>query len=131
MSVLSQAGRCAWAPLALLALALGAVRGAPAQTIDYQRPVETAPQADAIGGGYQTPAVQKPLPRDYWLQVLDVAALAAAMGISVWLVLQRRSRKWLVALAIGCLAYFGFYREGCICPIGSLQNVVVAIADPK
>ena len=57
--------------------------------------------------------------------------LAAALGVSVWLVLGKRSRKWLVALTIGSLAYFGFYREGCICPIGSLQNVVVALTDPK
>jgi NAD-dependent dihydropyrimidine dehydrogenase PreA subunit len=121
----------AWVILALLVLLLAGVRSAPAQAIPYQRPVDTAPQADAIGGGYKTPAVQKPLPRDYWLQVVDVAALAAAMGVSVWLVLRRRSRRWLTALTIGCLAYFGFYREGCICPIGSLQNVVVALADPK
>jgi len=110
---------------------LAAVRSAPAQAIPYQRPVETAPQADTIGGGYQVPVVQKPLPRDYWLQVLDVALLSAAMGVSVWLVLRRRSRKWLMALTIGSLAYFGFYREGCICPIGSLQNVAVALTDPK
>ena len=107
------------------------VQIAAAQAIPYQRPVDTAPQADSIGGGYKVPPVQKPLPRDYWLQVLDVVALAAAMGVSVWLVLKRRSRRWLTALTIGSLAYFGFYREGCICPIGSLQNVVVALADPK
>ena len=110
---------------------LAAVRSAPAQAMPYQRPVETAPQADTIGGGYKVPPVQKPLPRDYWLQVLDVVALAAALAGSVWLVLKRRSRRWLTALAIASLAYFGFYREGCICPIGSLQNVVVALADPK
>lgn len=102
-----------------------------AQSIPYQRPVDTAPQAKTIGGGYKTPAVQKPLPRDAALQVLDLVMLAAAMGISVWLVLKRRSRKWLVALAIGSLAYFGFYREGCICPIGSIQNVAVALVDPS
>jgi len=125
MSGLPQVVGRACAILALL------VRSAPAQAIPYQRPVDTAPQADSIGGGYKVPPVQKPLPRDYWLQVLDVVALAAAMGVSVWLVLRRRSRRWLTALTIGCLAYFGFYREGCICPIGSLQNVVVALADPK
>ena len=90
------------------------LRSAPAQAIPYQRPVDTAPQADTIGGGYKVPPVQKPLPRDYWLQVLDVLALAAALAVSVWLVLKRRSRKWLTALTIGSLAYFGFYREGCI-----------------
>jgi polyferredoxin len=102
-----------------------------AQTIQYERPVQTAPQQDTIGGGYKTPPVQKPRPRDYWLQVLDVVLLAAVMGVSVWIVLARRSRKWLVALSIGSLAYFGFYREGCICPIGSIQNVAVALTDPK
>src|ERR1035438_6679491 len=69
-----------------------------AQAIPYTRPVETAPQAQTIGGGYQTPAVQKPLPRDSWLQMLDVVMLAAAMGISVWLVLKRRNRKWAIVL---------------------------------
>ena len=129
-----QIGGRAWPLAAILVpliLALGAVRSAPAQAIPYQRPVETAPQPDAIGGGYKVPPVQKPLPRDYWLQVLDVVALAAAMGVSVWLVLRRRNRKWLMALTIGSLAYFGFYRQGCICPIGSLQNVVVGLADPR
>src|ERR1019366_852833 len=105
--------------LALL-LCLSFVPTLGAQAIPYSRPVETAPQAEAIGGGYKTPAVQKPLPRDAVFQVMDVLLLAAAMGVSVWLVLKRRSRKWAVALTVGSLAYFGFYREGCVCPIGSI-----------
>ena len=32
----------------------------------------------------------------------------------------------MLVLTVACLAYFGFYREGCICPIGSIQNVVGA-----
>jgi NosR/NirI family transcriptional regulator, nitrous oxide reductase regulator len=113
------------AALLLLATALSA------QTIPYQRPVDTAPQERSIGGGYKTPTTQKPLPRGSWLQVLDVAVLAAAIGISSWLVLKRRSRKSVVALAIGSVAYFGFYRQGCVCPIGSIQNVAVALTDPQ
>jgi len=120
-----------WQFLACALLLLPWVRILPAQTVPYQRPVETAPQPDSIGGGYRIPVVQKPLPRAYWLQILDVALLAAAMGVSIWLVLARRSRKWLVGLSIASLAYFGFYREGCICPIGSIQNVTVALIDPK
>src|SRR5450759_657909 len=115
--------------LVSLLLFLSFVPTLSAQAIPYSRPVETAPQADTIGGGYKTPAVQKPLPRDALLQVLDVLILAGAMGISVWLVLKRRSRKWAVALTIVSLAYFGFYREGCVCPIGSIQNVAVALTD--
>ncbi len=103
---------------------------APAQSVPYQRPVDTAPQEKSIGGGYKTPPVQKPLPRDYWLQVMDVGLLASATGISIWLVLKRRNRKALAWLSLGSLAYFGFYREGCVCPIGSIQNVAVALTNP-
>lgn len=103
---------------------------ARAQAVDYQRPVDTAPQEKSIGGGYKTPDVQKPLPRSHWREILDVILLAAAMGVSIWIVLEKRSRRWLVGLAIGSVAYFGFYREGCVCPIGSIQNVALAVADP-
>ncbi|HTT61459.1 MAG TPA: 4Fe-4S binding protein [Bryobacteraceae bacterium] len=117
--------------LMLIFLATVAVRTLTAQAIPYQRPVNEAPQEKSIGGGYKTPGVQKPLPRSSWLQLLDVALLAAAMGVSSWLVLKRRSRKALVALAIFSVAYFGFYREGCICPIGSIQNVALALTQPR
>jgi NosR/NirI family nitrous oxide reductase transcriptional regulator len=114
----------------MLFLVMALASGIWAQ-VQYPRPVETAPQENTIGGGYKTPAVQKPRPRDYWLQVADVFVLGAALGLSVWLVTKRRKRQWAVALSIGSLAYFGFYREGCICPIGSIQNVAVALTDPK
>ena len=42
-----------------------------------------------------------------------------------------RSEAEAFRFVLGSLAYFGFYREGCICPIGSIQNVAVALTDPK
>jgi NosR/NirI family transcriptional regulator, nitrous oxide reductase regulator len=119
------------AALVLLGCIFISVPRAPAQAVPYQRQAQTAPQPDTIGGDYKVPAVQRTPPRQYWLQVADVVLLAAAMGISVWLVLKRRSRKWVVVLTVASLAYFGFYREGCICPIGSIQNVAAALADPQ
>ncbi len=115
------------APILLLVLALSSF----AQSIQYERPVQTAPQEGTIGGGYKTPDVQKPLPRQWWLQMLDAGLLATAMGASAWIVLKRRSRRWLTVLGVGSLIYFGVYREGCICPIGSIQNVTVALVDPR
>lgn len=100
-----------------------------AQDIHYERPVDRAPQEKDIGGGYQTPPVQKPLPRSQWIEVFDVFLLAAAMGASVWIVVKKRNRRWFVALATACVLYFGFYREGCVCPIGSIQNITVALTD--
>ena len=117
--------------LAAILVALACAGAAHAQALEYKRPVETAPQAKDIGGGYTVPPVQKPLPRAAWLEIFDVVLLAAAMGAAVWLVLKRRSRRWLVALAAASVAYFGFYREGCVCPIGSIQNVAVALTDPR
>ena len=101
-----------------------------AQTIQYERPVQVAPQPETIGGGYATPAVQRPRPRSYWLEITDVVVLAGAMALAIWLVVRRRSRPLALALSIGSLGYFGFYRQGCICPIGSIQNVAVALTDP-
>jgi polyferredoxin len=118
------------APLGALLLACILLPAAPGQAIQYERPVDTAPQEKDIGGGYKTPPVQKPLPRGAWHEIFDVALMTAAMGAAAWIVLARRSRRWLVGLTIASVAYFGFYREGCVCPIGSIQNVAVALAVP-
>lgn len=116
--------------LAVIAGAALSPAAAFAQSRQYERPVEVAPQPEAIGGGYVTPPVQRPQPRRAWLEVLDVLLLAGAMALAVWVVVRRRSRSMALALSVGSLAYFGFYREGCICPIGSIQNVSVALTDP-
>ena len=118
--------RCFFLIAAFLSAAALPVYG---QAIEYRRQVETAPQQKDIGAGYVTPQVQKPQPRSPRRELVDLALLAAALSISVWLVLTRRSRRGLAALAIGSVAYFGFYREGCVCPIGSIQNVALALTD--
>jgi NosR/NirI family transcriptional regulator, nitrous oxide reductase regulator len=58
-----------------------------------------------------------------------VLVLAASLAIATWLIYKRRSRKGLMALSVFSVLYFGFYRKGCICAIGSLQNVSLALAD--
>ncbi len=96
----------------------------------YVRPVDIAPTDEDIGAGYKTPPVQRPLPRAAWWDIVDTGVLVVALGLSCWIVLWRRSRKGVLVLAIGCLLYFGFYREGCVCPIGATQNVTVALTEP-
>jgi polyferredoxin len=34
-------------------------------------------------------------------------------------------------LTVASLAYFGFVRGGCVCPIGATQNVALAVAEPS
>jgi NosR/NirI family nitrous oxide reductase transcriptional regulator len=117
---------------ALLLLLLAGLGGGTvfAQQIYYERPVSAAPTAQDIGEGYETPVVQWHPPRSLTREIIDVSVLAAALGIGAWLVLKRRSRAGLLTLTIFSLAYFGFYRQGCVCPIGAIQNVAVALTDP-
>ncbi|UCG34205.1 MAG: 4Fe-4S binding protein [Phycisphaerales bacterium] len=123
--------RIRWILLVLMSLAATAAAASHVLAqYQYQREVDVAPPDEDIGGGYVTPEVQRPAPRAAWWDVVDMAALLVALGLSAWLVLQRRSRNWLIALTVICLVYFGFYREGCVCPIGAIQNVSVALTDP-
>lgn len=62
-------------------------------------------------------------------EYIDTAALIAAMGLAAWLLHYRRSRNGMFLLGIGSLLYFGFYKEGCICPIGAIQNVTLGLVD--
>jgi len=80
--------------------------------------------------GYQLPSAATPPPRAALLQYLDVAVLIAALGVALWLVYRSRSRRGIAALSLFSLAYFGFYRKGCVCAIGSVQNVALALFDP-
>ncbi|MBL7215177.1 MAG: 4Fe-4S dicluster domain-containing protein [Phycisphaerae bacterium] len=68
-----------------------------------------------------------PMPRGEWLQILDVVVLVAALSLASWLVLKKRSRKAIVGLMLFCLVYFGFWRRGCICPIGAIGNISLGI----
>jgi polyferredoxin len=63
------------------------------------------------------------------MEVVDVAVLAAGLLLASWLALRVRSRNAILLLSIFSLAYFGFYRKGCVCPIGSIQNVALALFD--
>ena len=80
--------------------------------------------------GHTLPATTTPPPDAFWRDALDVTVLAAALGLAAWLVLRRRSRKAVLGLVIFSLVYFGFWRQGCVCPIGAIQNVTLALSDP-
>ncbi len=80
--------------------------------------------------GYQRAPVTTPAARAHWQELLDVALMTAAMGLSAWIAFRSRRRWMMTALSLASLAYFGFWRAGCICPIGAIQNVAQGIFDP-
>ncbi len=79
--------------------------------------------------GYEMPETAVPGPRSPAFETFDVAMLVLALSLATWLALKRRSRRGVAWLAAGSLIYFGFIREGCVCPVGATQNIVLAIFD--
>ena len=80
--------------------------------------------------GHQLPTTTTPGPRALGLEYVDLAVLAAALTLSTWLIHKKRSRKTVIGLSIFSLLYFGFWRKGCICAIGSVQNVSLGLFNP-
>jgi len=78
---------------------------------------------------YETPSPTSPEPRSGAMEYVDLAVLIAALSLASWFAIKKRSRKGLFWLSVFSLLYFGFYREGCICPIGAIQNVTLALFD--
>jgi len=77
--------------------------------------------------GYVYATNQMPTQRAPGWEYLDVVVLLAALAVTSWLALKKRSRQGLIWMSVFSLAYFGFYRQGCICSVGSVQNVALAL----
>ncbi|HUV62427.1 MAG TPA: 4Fe-4S binding protein [Sedimentisphaerales bacterium] len=110
---------CAITGIAVLLILCGLVRG-----------VERFPPPD-FESGHEMPSPTTPHPGQDIYEYIDVAMLLAALTLSSYLVLRKRSRRAIFALMVFSLLYFGFWREGCVCPIGATQNIVLSIFDAE
>ena len=81
--------------------------------------------------GYEYHTVQMPSPRNQVWEYIDTGVLVLVLSVTTWLALKRRSRQGLLWISLFSLAYFGFFREGCICAVGSVQNVSIALFNPE
>jgi len=91
--------------------------------------VERFPPPDFVETDYQMPGTTTPALRRGAYEYIDAAVLVGALAVSSYLVLKRRSRRAIFALTVFSLLYFGFWREGCVCPIGATQNIVLSVFD--
>lgn len=80
--------------------------------------------------GYEQIHEQIATPRSEFMEYFDVFVLILALSIVTWLVLKKRSKRGVFWMGIFSLLYFGFYREGCVCSVGSLQNIALALFNP-
>jgi len=78
---------------------------------------------------YVMPRAGAPPARAAMLEYLDVAVLVASLGAAGWLVLRARRRGGVTLLTVFSVLYFGFWRKGCVCPVGAIQNAALALFD--
>ena len=77
--------------------------------------------------GYTRPQINQPTPRSVVMEYVDVVILILMLSAAAYFSLKHVSRKAIFLLTVVAVAYFGFYREGCVCPIGSIQNVAMGL----
>ncbi|SET10930.1 4Fe-4S binding domain-containing protein [Draconibacterium orientale] len=80
--------------------------------------------------GYEQPSPVTPEPRALAMEYFDVLILILVLAAATYFALKSRSRQGILWLSIFTLVYFGFYRNGCICSIGAIQNVTLTFFDP-
>jgi NosR/NirI family nitrous oxide reductase transcriptional regulator len=91
--------------------------------------VERFPPPDFVETDHVIPSPTSPSPRQDVYEYIDAAVLLAALGLASYLVLKKRSRRAIFTLTVFSLLYFGFWRKGCVCSIGAIQNIVLSVFD--
>ncbi|TAJ11603.1 4Fe-4S binding protein [Marinilabiliaceae bacterium JC017] len=81
--------------------------------------------------GYTQPVTTVPAARADFLAYLDILILIGALALISWLILKKRSRRGVTWVSVFSLLYFGFFRQGCVCSVGSLQNITLALFRPE
>lgn len=79
--------------------------------------------------GYQYPNIQYARPNESIWLIVDLVLLVALMSLVSWAIIKKQTRKPIIWVSVISVAYFGFFRSGCVCSIGSIQNVTLSIAD--
>jgi len=86
--------------------------------------------------GYEIPAASVVSPKSTTVsgsgtaeRRIDIITLLAVLSAAAYAIYIKRSRTLIFIIAVISLFWFGFYRKGCVCAVGSLQNVVLSFLD--
>ncbi len=91
--------------------------------------VQRFPPPEFKETGHELPVTTVQQPRGDLYEYLDIVLLLVALSVASYLALKKRSRTGIFVLVILSLFYFGFWRKGCVCAIGAIQNVTLALFD--
>jgi NosR/NirI family nitrous oxide reductase transcriptional regulator len=76
---------------------------------------------------YTRPDIHLTDARSQTLEYIDILVLFIFLSLASYFVIKQRSRRNIFLLTLASIGYFGFYREGCVCSVGSVQNVTLAL----
>jgi len=83
-----------------------------------------------FSSGYVVPELDLPTVLFNW-EAVRLGFLVLFLVMTAYALFRMRSRKILLLIAVGNLLVFGFFFTCCICPLGLLQSVPLAIFDPQ
>lgn len=78
---------------------------------------------------YKQPELLQPEQVIHHSGIFLLLVLFLALCATTYFVYKKRSRKGVLLVLLFSLAFFGFYQKGCVCVVGSLQNMTLAVFD--
>ena len=64
--------------------------------------------------GYQYPEQAYAVPYESFWNVVDIVLLIGLMSLVTWAAYKKRTRGPIIITSLISVAYFGFFREGCV-----------------
>ena len=78
--------------------------------------------------GYNYPKHHYIVPNEALWSYIDIAMLILLMSFVTWAVIKKQVRWPVILTSVISVTYFGFFRHGCVCSIGAVQNVALTFA---
>ena len=86
--------------------------------------------------GYEYPDIVHSIPSEHLLDILDIVLIVGMMSIVAWATLGKlsyragKARAIILSVSVLSVIYFGLFRSGCVCSVGSIQNIITAMVNP-
>ena len=107
----------------------------PVESVESVEPVEPVEPVDSVDSKHpsicklqaETGITPKTCTCHKWRPIAFLVLAMSLWSVFVFVTKPKRGSVWIMALAV--LGYFGFYRGGCPCPLGTIGNMVLSMTN--
>ncbi|MCL2167884.1 MAG: 4Fe-4S binding protein [Lentimicrobiaceae bacterium] len=108
----------------------GAIKRVPAsQALSLKTSNQNRFPKPDFESGYVYPKQHHTIPNEALWAYMDIAILVLLMSFVAGAVIKKQIRWSVIFTSIISVGYFGFYRHGCVCSIGAIQNVALSLTN--